>query len=167
MRAARKFSTHVLLATGNCLSLAHAWFMLAIVDVRLRAFGFRRTAHRAVSLGHRPGRPEDVQRAYEYARWLRIAARHHLVRARCLHQALALHHWLRRRRLRSELRIGVRMAGAGLRAHAWVELAGHVLDEHPAAVGAFTELTSARLDDGFGWTRATRGRDRSSTPWAG
>jgi len=164
MRAARRFSIYVLLAPGNCLSLAHAWFMLAIVDVRLRAFGFRRTAQRAVSRGHRPVRPEDVRRAYDYARSLRIAARHHLVRARCLHQALALHHWLHRQRLRSELRIGVRMSGAELRAHAWVEFAGHVLDEHPAAVGAFTELTSARPDDGFGWTR---GRGRSSTPWAG
>src|SRR5215207_6254312 len=155
MGAARRLCTHALLRPANCWLIAHAWFMLGMVDLRLRAFGFRRTANQAITLGHRPSRPEDVRRAYEYARWLRIAARHHLVRARCLHQALALHHWLRRQRLPSELRIGVRMSRAGLRAHAWVEFAGHVLDEHPAAVGGFTPLTSARPDEDFGWTQAT------------
>jgi len=155
MGAAREFSASLPRKLRACPPFLRAWLTLGIVDLGLRAFGFRRVAARVHAPAYLPVGAGDVRRAHEYARWLRVAAGRHVVRARCLHQALALHHWLRREGLPSELRIGVRMVDGELRAHAWVELAGHVLDEHPAAVAAFTPLASARREPGHRGARAT------------
>jgi hypothetical protein len=89
--------------------------------------------------------PEELYRARRYAYWLNIASRHHVVRARCLHRSLVLHHWLRRERMPSDLRIGVRKDNGTLKAHAWVELGGRVVSDSPSAVAAFRLL--ARSDD--------------------
>jgi hypothetical protein len=90
------------------------------------------------------GRPADAparHRAARYAWAIALAARHHVVRARCLHRALVLHRWLRREGLPSELRIGVRKVDGALLAHAWVELDGEAVGDQPAAVAAFAPLT--------------------------
>jgi len=55
---------------------------------------------------------------------------------------LALHQWLREEGLPSELRIGVRKDDGELRAHAWVELGGLVVNDGAGAVAAFTPLRS-------------------------
>jgi hypothetical protein len=71
-----------------------------------------------------------------------MAARHHVVPAHCLHRSLVLHAWLRREGLPSSLRIGVQKANGELRAHAWIELAGQVINDRPAAVAPFGVLSS-------------------------
>lgn len=121
-----------------------AFLALTGTDIRLRFSGLppliehaplRADAERAVSR-------EDVARAREYARWIQAAARYHrAIRARCLHRSLTLHGWLRREGLPSELRIGVRKDGNALRAHAWVELRGEVVNDQFAAVSGFTPLS--------------------------
>jgi len=83
---------------------------------------------------------DHFRRANEYARYLEIAARYHPVRARCLHRALALHEWLRREGLPSDLRLGVRRDADELKAHAWVELAGRLVRDGPAEIAEFTPL---------------------------
>jgi hypothetical protein len=126
------------------LALA-AYFSLLAVDVGLRVLGFRRLMARV-----RPARPAGVQaiaaaklrRARRYAAWLETVSQHHFVRAHCLHRSLALHYWLRRKGLPSDLRIGVRKDGNELRAHAWVELGGQVMDDRPADVAAFAVLSA-------------------------
>jgi hypothetical protein len=50
-------------------------------------------------------------------------------RVTCLQTALVLHGMVRRRGVRSALRIGVRRAGERLESHAWVDAAGYVLDD--------------------------------------
>jgi hypothetical protein len=74
--------------------------------------------------------PPEVQlrEARAMAETIRRAARL-LPRARCLHRALALLLWLRRRGVVADLRIGVRSTGAALEGHAWVEWHGIALDE--------------------------------------
>jgi hypothetical protein len=47
--------------------------------------------------------------------------------ASCLVQAIVTSMMLQRRGHRSEVRVGVRRAGAGIQAHAWVECAGEVV----------------------------------------
>jgi hypothetical protein len=60
-----------------------------------------------------------------------------------LQRSLVLNYWLRREGLPSELRIGVRKDGDALKAHAWVELGRHVVNDPVAAVAAFTPLAGS------------------------
>lgn len=120
-----------------------AYVQLARFDLLLRLRGFRRLvaqcesrrANSSATVSH-----DDLRRAQEYARWLETAARFHPVTARCLHRSLALHHWLRSEGFASALQIGVRKDGGELKAHAWVELGGGVVNEPRSAVAAFTPL---------------------------
>jgi hypothetical protein len=91
-------------------------------------------------------RLESLRRARRYARWVDVAARHHIVGMHCLQRSLALHQWLRSNGLPSELRIGVRREGPALRAHAWVELGGYPLNEQPSALSLFTPIYVDRPD---------------------
>jgi hypothetical protein len=130
-------------------ALVEALARLIVVDARLRRGGFRHVIERA----QRQAAPSpivshtgDVVRARRYAGLLRSAARAPFPRARCLHQSLALYLWLRDEGVASELRIGVRKDGGALRAHAWVEVGGQVVNDRPASIGAFTPLFSTGPD---------------------
>ena len=124
--------------------LARAGVDLLAVDVALRLGGLRRASRWATSrdarpAGRRPGVDERWQAA-RYARWIGVAARFHIVRARCLHRSLVLHRWLSREGLPSELRIGVRKETGQLRAHAWVDLDGQAVGESAQLLAAFVPL---------------------------
>ena len=69
------------------------------------------------------------QRARVIARIVRIAARHGIYRANCLQQSLVLWWLLRRDRIDSDIRFGARKEELQLKAHAWVECFGIVLNE--------------------------------------
>ncbi len=141
-------------AVGRFLSLDNAdqrlllraivW--LAGVDVALRFARYRQRMDLArpggILLDYVPA-AEELDRALRYAHWIDIAARHHVVRARCLHRSLVLHHWLCRDGLPSDLRIGVRKKAGLLQAHAWVELGGRILSDSPLAVATFSRLAPA------------------------
>ena len=131
------------LGRGNTRMLLSAWVRLLAVDLSVRCVGVRRTARMAprTPLGARSA-PVEHWHAQNYARWLRVAARHHLVRAECLHQSLALHQWLRARGASSTFVIGVTRASGELRAHAWVRLDGRLVGDVDAAVAPFAELTA-------------------------
>lgn len=124
--------------------LAVAYASLLLVDLALRALGFRRLmaiVPKPVNLdGGRRVRASQHTRAGRFAFWLEVASRRHVIRARCLHRSLALHIWLRRKGLPSHLRIGVRKSGAALLAHAWVEMDGNIVNDHAAAVAPFSVL---------------------------
>jgi hypothetical protein len=127
--------------------LLQAWFRLLLVDFGVKLLGVPRTARLIPSATNTTGgaAPEDqVRRAQTYARWLRRAARHHVIRAECLHQSLALHGWLRGDGIPSKLEIGVHREGRELRAHAWVRIADQLVGESPATVAPFSLLTTTR-----------------------
>jgi hypothetical protein len=73
-------------------------------------------------------------------RAVRRATRAWPANVQCLQTALVLHRVLRARRVHSTLRIGVRIDGDELQAHAWVEVAGCRLDGAPAADNGFVAL---------------------------
>jgi hypothetical protein len=128
-------------------ALLGALLRLAAVELRLRREGFRRMVERAPMPVTTPSARDDAHaRAGRYAGLLERASRVPFLRGRCLQRSLALHLWLRGEGLASDLRIGVRKDGGALRAHAWVELGGQVVNDHPAAVAAFTPIFSTGAD---------------------
>jgi hypothetical protein len=135
--------TFVRLKPDEQIFLVRAFVDLALIDMSLRLFGFRRTLFEVERRNREelfPVFASDISRARLYARWIALAAEHFPVPARCLHRALVLHAWLRHRRIASEFRIGVRREGGRLLAHAWVELAGKIVNDPPSAVMLYTPL---------------------------
>jgi hypothetical protein len=74
--------------------------------------------------------PEARRQAQGIVRMVGAAARHGPCPAKCLPQSLTVWWLLRRQGVPSNLHIGVRRDGAELKAHAWVEHAGRVLNDH-------------------------------------
>lgn len=130
------------------LLLLRAFIWLALVDVVLRVDTRRRLIRRnlkPIERGEGSVPLPALQQAERYAHWIEVASRYHLVHARCLHQALVLNEWLRHDGLAADLRIGVRKQDGSFRAHAWVELDGHVINDDVAAV-SFTPLHGAAIE---------------------
>jgi len=53
-----------------------------------------------------------------------------IVHGKCLERSIVLWWFLQRLRLPAELQLGGRRAGEGFEAHAWVEIAGTVINDH-------------------------------------
>jgi hypothetical protein len=144
-----EWGRHRRLFRADGLGVLQALLRLIMVDVRLRRGGFRDVLVRAstrVGPRTKAGGAADVARAGRYAGLLQTASRVPFLRARCLHQSLALYLWLRDEGVASELRIGIRKEGGALRAHAWIELGGQVVNDRPASVVEFTPLFSTGRD---------------------
>lgn len=143
LREVRKF---LALPSSDRALLVRAYVALGQVDVDLRVLRFQGIVARAERGDVVPSAEvtiDDARRAERYRHWIEVAARYHVVRARCLHRALVLHRWLRAEHLPSQLQIGVRKDGAALSAHAWVELAGRVIDNGGDGLAAFARLAAA------------------------
>ena len=108
--------------------------LLPAIGGALRCLGVRRTYRllggAAASAGPASAVPLAAQAsAVRLGQLLDIASRHGPYAASCLRKSLALWWLLRRRGLSAELRIGVAKVDAQMQAHAWVELAGHVIND--------------------------------------
>jgi transglutaminase superfamily protein len=122
--------------------LFEAALLLPLVFVGLRTVGWLRM-HRFLD---RPSAP--VRRSIEEARHLaglvEAVARRGPVRYTCLQRSTVLWRVLRRRGLEAELLFGVRNEGPGdHRFHAWVEHAGHVLNDTPDVRERFARFGTA------------------------
>lgn len=110
---------------------------------------WRRPVGRFVTGAPRPAPAGDARdlRAAALVGWaVTRAARYGVFRPRCLVRSLAVQRMLRRRGIHSsELRIGVRMEGGALLAHAWVELDGVVIGDSLQHVRAFSPAPDLRL----------------------
>ena len=71
----------------------------------------------------------------------RVGAR--LPGVECLARAVALRWWMRAHGLDARIHIGVRPGEDGVASHAWVELDGHPVDDHPDHVRGFQLIFSA------------------------
>lgn len=141
----RKFVRFLSLTHGERKLFVRGFVDLACVDFVLRVRGFQSAVEgRAAASGahQQHVQPSDLARASRYAYWLERASRHHLIRARCLHRAIALHRRLRGEGLPSELRIGVRKANGVFEAHAWVVLGGSPVNESAIGLASFVPLTT-------------------------
>jgi hypothetical protein len=88
----------------------------------------------------------DVRTALLVGWAVKRTAEYGFFRPRCLVRALAIQRMLRRRGLSpGELRIGVRMQGGRLLAHAWVEVGGRVIGDVPQHVRTFATASDLRL----------------------
>jgi hypothetical protein len=131
-------------ADRRVLLAAALW--LPAVDLGLRTVGFARVRRwlgtgRSAGPPSAPLSPERRAEAEAVARWVTVAARHHLWPMTCLRRALVIDRMLARRGIPAELSIGVRKGEEGFRAHAWIECGGRPLFE-PEAV----ELRYASLE---------------------
>jgi len=105
--------------------------LLSSVAAAIRIFGLRRVCRflsRHPVIGEGAG-ASDAQGAREAARLVNAIACRIPGRPNCLTRSVTLWWILRRRAVDSTLRIGVRTAGGQFEAHAWVELAGLVLND--------------------------------------
>jgi hypothetical protein len=139
-----------LVAPSDLRLRMRAFVALALVDVALRAVGLQRLMGQV-----QPAHPletehiasvEEIRRAQHYADVIEATSRHHVVRSQCLQRSLVLHRWLHRESIPSELRIGVRKDNGELKAHAWVELGGQVVNDRLPAVRAFSPLDRTPLE---------------------
>jgi hypothetical protein len=127
--------------------ILRAVLFLALTRAGLRLLGFLRWKRVLVSLSRRPRLPRILpvealrETAVRAARAVRSAELHGPANPNCLERSLTLWWLLRRSGVDSELHIGARKEGARLEAHAWVELAGQVLND-----GAEVYQRYARFD---------------------
>ncbi len=114
-----------------------SFLLLAATDLALRILGFARTVAMARRVSH-ARRQAQPTLAPEVCRRVALAAVFYPGRARCLEQSLALYVLLRRRGIPVDLRLGVQPYP--FTAHAWLELNGNALNEHPEVIRQFVPL---------------------------
>jgi hypothetical protein len=136
---------------GDKGMLLAALGQLPLLAAGVHVFGFKRmrtflAGMNAPLLQVSESQKVDSERV---ARAVRTAARHGLVRGTCLSRSLLLWHMLRRRGIPAKIRFGVRPAGSGMQAHAWIEQQGRSLD-HDFDNRAFSDLKPARPRDPAG-----------------
>jgi hypothetical protein len=127
--------------------ILRAALILPLTEIGLRLLGFRRwkglienfslPSHLSQSL------PGDLQHemALRAVRAVRSVELHGLTNPNCLERSMTLWCLLRREGVEGELHIGARKEGGQLKAHAWVELCGEVLND-----GAEVHQHYARFD---------------------
>jgi hypothetical protein len=106
--------------------------LLPVTAICLRLAGFQQWQFWLHSWGARKkgGAVDDPEMAArEAAHIVAVAARYSLIGRTCLPQAMVLSFLLQRMGLKGDLRIGVRQEGKELKAHAWIEQQGHILND--------------------------------------
>ncbi|MGH9754003.1 MAG: lasso peptide biosynthesis B2 protein [Blastocatellia bacterium] len=135
----KKLTKLLRLDPGELGTLAQAVILLPLTALALRLAGLRRS-QRIFSRLIFPGGPHDPARKIEWSetaiaqalrisRLVSVAARHGVYPANCLQRSLALWWMLRRRGIESELQFGARKTDGRFEAHAWIEVAGVVLND--------------------------------------
>jgi len=146
MRGIRLVRRFLALPPSDRRLIVLAVLQLCWVSMLGRMIGFQSLVRHAresqAGAGYAPTAGE-LQRAFQYARWIEAAARRPVINAQCLQRSLALHRWLQREGIVGVLRIGVWKEDDALHAHAWVELGTQVVNDQPAAIAAFTPLAQA------------------------
>ena len=130
--------------------LLQAAAMLAWVSVRAQSMSFRPELD-----GRRSAGPthQDVARAENVARLVRMAGAGLPVRAACLQRSIVLWVLLRREGIECSLRLGAADPATGpFEAHAWVECAGIALGEVPGPLARYRPFNSAVVPVLRRWT---------------
>ena len=125
-------------------TLVAAWVWLPMFWIGLRALGLdrfqRRLQRKPIVARHSLTMQQSEVLALAEA--VNIAARHTPFHATCLTRSLLLCWLLRRRGVSSELRIGVNLSAGTLQAHAWVECAGHPVNDRADIADMFKPFAS-------------------------
>lgn len=118
--------------TSQKLTLLHAWLLVPVALLALRMCPFNQLLQ---WIERRPGNPptnaSDLAKLRDIGRLVNAATARSPWTCTCLPRSLILHHLLRRRGLKSDLKIGVSRADGQFVAHAWVECLGVPLNDQP------------------------------------
>lgn len=126
--------------------LLQALVLLPVVHGLLKCFGYFRlmgSIEERLPLPQKPGGipcTEMQHKAATAARMVSIAAFYGPYRASCLRRSLVLVILLRRQGIEGRLIFGTRRITQGLEAHAWVEVQGIVINDHPQIRQQYTPL---------------------------
>ncbi len=126
--------------------LLQALVLLPVVHGCLKCLGYFRLVsfmEARLPLARKPGGSpfaEMQPRAAAAARMVSIAAFSGPYRAGCLRRSLVLVILLRRQGIEGELVFGTRRIAQSLEAHAWVEIQGIVINDHPHIRQQYTPL---------------------------
>jgi hypothetical protein len=104
---------------------------IAATSLTLRLFGFNRTYRLLAGRALGPRSQSRTIDADLVARAVDRAARRWPAEATCLTRSLVLWWFLRRRGWPADVWVGVRRGSTDMEAHAWVELAGRVINDRP------------------------------------
>ena len=138
------------LSAAQQRTLLAAWWWLPLFWLSLRVLGLSRFREWLQRTAASPAGGiltiPDIQAVGES---VNIAARHTPFPATCLTRSLLLNWMLQRRGVRSDLRIGVRLAGGTLYAHAWVECDGVPVNDRADIASEFAAFEDAVPDTAF------------------
>lgn len=123
--------------------LAFASVLLPLISLGLRALGYRRVSVVLKTLSPTPFKTApNEERAIATAQAVATAASRGPYHANCLERSLLLWWMLRWQGIPGELKIGVRREGQTLRAHAWIEHGGHVINDQDNIATLYTPYES-------------------------
>jgi hypothetical protein len=127
----RKLASFQRLSCLDKLIVVQAAALLPGVWVALGTLGLQRSAALLRWISPRRSEPEDasVAEALRIAKLIGMAARNTPAPNNCLRRSLVLWFLLRQRGIVAELMIGARKSDGEFQAHAWVQLAGTVLND--------------------------------------
>lgn len=128
----RSFGKWLRLPPEDRRRTARAAFALLRAKASLRASSIQRAHRDSLSRGITPPvtpPAEALTVARSFARAVERAARGLPFSTSCLDRSVALQRLLQRQELATDLRIGVRQSPEGFAAHAWLELAGTVIND--------------------------------------
>ena len=125
-------------------TLVAAWLWLPLFWIGLRTLGLDRfQSHlQRKPIAARQASPMQQNDVRALAEAVNIAASHTPFHATCLTRSLLACWLLRRRGVSSELRIGVNLSSGSLKAHAWVECAGHPVNDRADIADEFKPFDS-------------------------
>ena len=130
---------------SDWLALAEAWVRLAWVSAALPRRARRALEQPAVNRSPASERfPPRRVSSERLHRLVAVAARFHVVRARCLTRAVVLQGMLARRGVAASLQVGVAREGAGVSGHAWLDGPGGPIGEGPETLRRFNQLRGDR-----------------------
>jgi hypothetical protein len=139
------------LSTNERQLLMTSLLLLPLTGISLHIFGLKRTQSAMSHLSNksRESLPEADQMnvAKQVARMVSIASNHGPYHANCLKRSVLIWWLLERKRIHTEIRVGAQKDPSGLRAHAWVECQGVVLNDRQDIADQFTPFESLRLTD--------------------
>jgi hypothetical protein len=130
-----KYRKFLWLSSGERRTLVQAIILLPLTSLLLRLMGLRR-CQRLFSYFFRQRRRRETKRletsltqAQDVSRMVGMAVRHGIYPANCLQRSLTLWWLLHHQKIQSELRFGARKEDGRFEAHAWIEIAGVVLND--------------------------------------
>lgn len=126
-----------------------SFLLLPATSLALRLLGFQKThsflSRLARAKFKKEKSAEDLQKvAASTARMVQIAASYGFYRTTCLPQSLYLWWLLKLQSIESELIIGTQKEAKTVKGHAWVEVSGHVLNDHEDVGSRYTPMLEVR-----------------------